>query len=173
MVRYSKHTLVSTWYHLVHPHHRSLPPSTVHNMLALINIAHTHIGGHTLSISAKPGSTTCFPTSTTSAGLQHLLVGAHVHLVWFRAASCRMWQLQRTNVFHASHVWFWRKVAPLEAGTHPHPNGKSLIRYSYGCKMYGTGLLPYFRGFTQFLQSSDEGSDKDMYIVEQMVEQLS
>ena len=71
---------------LVHPCYGSLLPSTVHNMLALVNI-HIHAGGHALSIPAKPRSATHLPTSTTSTGLQHLLVGALVHLVWFRAVS--------------------------------------------------------------------------------------
>ena len=90
--------------HLVCPQHRSLLPSTVHNVLALVNILCVHAGGCALSISAKPGSTTHFPTSTASAGLQHLLVGAHVHLVWFRAASHCMWPLPCVNVFRASHM---------------------------------------------------------------------
>ena len=52
----------------------------IHNTLALVNIIHIHTGRRALSISVKPGSATHFPTSTTSARLQHLLVGAHVHL---------------------------------------------------------------------------------------------
>ena len=79
--------------HLVRPHHGSLLPSTVHNALALVNIIHVHTDGCALSISVKPGSATDFPTSTASAGLQYLLVGAHVHLVWFRAASRHVWLL--------------------------------------------------------------------------------
>ena len=77
--------------HLVHPHHGSLLPSTVHNVSALVNIICIHIGGHTLSISAKLGSATHFPTSTASAGLPHLFVGACVHSVWFKAVSHCMW----------------------------------------------------------------------------------
>ena len=67
--------------HLVHPHCRSLLPSTVHNMLALVNIICIHTSGHALSIAVKPRSAAHFPTSTTSAGLQRLWVGARVHLV--------------------------------------------------------------------------------------------
>ena len=100
MVRYSKHVQVSM--HLVCPHHRSLLPSTVHN--ALVNIIRVHVCGRALSISAKPRSATHFPTSTTSTGLQHLLVGAHVHLVWFRTVSRHMWPLPCVNVFHASQL---------------------------------------------------------------------
>ena len=85
--------------HLVHPHCGSILPSTVHNVLALVNIIHIHAGGCALSISVKPGSAAHFPTSTTSAGLQHLLVGVHVHWVWFKAASCHVWPLPRANGF--------------------------------------------------------------------------
>ena len=90
--------------HLVCPQHRSLLPSTVHNALALVNIIHIHTGECTLSISAKPRSAALFPTGTTSTGLQHLLVGAHVHLVCFRAVSHHVWPLPHVNVFHASQL---------------------------------------------------------------------
>ena len=103
MVRPLKHTQVSTC--LVHPRCGSLLPSTVHNALALVNIVHVHASGHALSISAKPGSATYFPTSTTSTGLQHLSVGPCVHLVWLRAANCHIWPLPCINIFHASQLW--------------------------------------------------------------------
>ena len=45
------------------------------------------------------------PTSTASTGLQHLSVGACVHVVWFRAASHHVWPPPRANVFRASHVF--------------------------------------------------------------------
>ena len=102
VVRYSKHTQVLTC--LVCPRCGSLLPSTVHNVLACVNIACVHTGGCTLSISAKPGSTTYFPTSTTSAGLQCLLVGACLHLVWFRTASHHVWSLPCTNVLHELQI---------------------------------------------------------------------
>ena len=70
VVRYSKHAEVLM--HLVCPHHGSLLPSTVHNVLACVNIAHVHASGCVLSISVKPRSATYFPTSTTSTGLQCL-----------------------------------------------------------------------------------------------------
>ena len=87
-----------------HPRHRSLLPSTVHSALALVNIICINTGGCTLSISVKPGSAAHLPTSMASAGLQHLSVGACVHLVWFRAASHRVWPSPRANVFCASHM---------------------------------------------------------------------
>ena len=99
---YSKHVHVSM--HLVHPCHGSLLPSTVHNASALVNIIQVHIDGHALSISVKPGSATHVPTSTASIGLQHLSVGACVHLVWFRAASFRMWLPSCANILHASQL---------------------------------------------------------------------
>ena len=102
MVRYLKHVQVSTC--LVHPRCGSLLPSTVHNALALVNIICIYAGGHTLSISVKPGSATHFPTSTTSAGLQHFSVGAHVHLVWFRVVSHCVWPSPHANILHASHT---------------------------------------------------------------------
>ena len=92
---------------LVRPRCGSLLPSTVHNMLALdklVNIVRVHVCGCVLSISAKPGSATHFPTSTASAGLQCLSVGACVHLVWFRAASCHVWPLPCVNVFCTSQL---------------------------------------------------------------------
>ena len=52
----------------------------------------------------KPRSAAHFPTSTTSAGLQHLSICAHVHLVWFRAASRHMWPSPWTNIFHVSQL---------------------------------------------------------------------
>ena len=73
---------------LVCPHHGSLLPSTIFNVLVLVNIIHVHTGGCIPTISVKPGSAAHFLTSTTSAGLKHLLVGACVHLVWLRAANC-------------------------------------------------------------------------------------
>ena len=109
MVRCSKHAHVLT--HLVHPCHGSLLPSTVFNTLALVNIIHVHAHGRTLTISAKLGSAAHFSTSTASAGLQHLLVCAHVHLVWFRAASRYVWPLSRVNVSRTSHINGWLKVA--------------------------------------------------------------
>ena len=105
MVRYSKHVQVLT--HIVHPCHGSLLPSTVLNVLALDNIVCVHAGGHTLSISVKPGSAAHFPTSTTSTGLQHLLVGACVHLVCFRAASRHVWPLPCINIFYTSHIYVY------------------------------------------------------------------
>ena len=102
VVRYSKHMQVLM--HLVHPHHGSLLPSTVHNALALVNIIHAHTAGCALSISAKPESVTHFPTSTTSAGLQCLLVGAPMYLVWFRAVSCHVWPLPCANIFCTSDI---------------------------------------------------------------------
>ena len=86
----------------MHPHHRNLLPSTVFNMLALVNIISIHTSGCTLSISVKPRSATHFPTSTTSTGLQCLLVSACVHLAWFRAVSHHLWPLPCVNIFHAS-----------------------------------------------------------------------
>ena len=96
--------------HLVHPHCRSLLPSTVHNALALVNIICIHAGGCTLSISAKPRSATHFPTSTTCTGLQHLLVAAHVHVVWFRAMSHHVWLPPCTNIFHTSHIYLHHRT---------------------------------------------------------------
>ena len=86
--------------HLVHPCCGSLLPSTVFNALALVNIIHVHVGGCALSISVKPRSAAHFSTSTAS-----LSVGAHVHLVWFRAASHHMWLLPYINVSRASHIY--------------------------------------------------------------------
>ena len=103
MVTCSKHTQVLT--HLVHSCHGSLLPSTVFNVLALVNIILIHASRGALSISAKPGSATHFSTSIASAGLQRLLVGACVHLVMFRAVSCRMWLVPCINVSHASHMY--------------------------------------------------------------------
>ena len=89
---------------LVCPRLRSLLPSTVHNTLACVNITRIHAGGHALSISAKPRSATHFPTSTTSIGLQCLLVGACGHLVCFRAVSHCAWPSPHANVLHASQI---------------------------------------------------------------------
>ena len=99
MVRSSKHAWVLM--HLVHPCHGSLLSSTVHNALALVNIVRVHAS----SILAKPGSTTHFPTSTASAGLQCLSVGARVHLVRFRAVSHCVWLLPLVNIFRPSHMY--------------------------------------------------------------------
>ena len=90
--------------HLVHPHHRSLLPSTVLNALTLFNIIQVHAGGCALSISAKPGSAIHFSTSTSSTGLQCLSVGACMHLVWFRAVSHNVWLLLRANIFCTSQL---------------------------------------------------------------------
>ena len=90
--------------HLVHPCHGSLVPSTLFNVLALVNIIRIHTGRRALSISAKPGSAAHFSTSTTSAGLQHLSVGACVHLVSFRAVSCCMWPLPHVNISCTSQL---------------------------------------------------------------------
>ena len=113
--------------HLVRPHHTSLLPSTVHNTLACVNIAHIYASGHALSISVKPGSAAHLPTSTASIGLQHLLVAAHVHLVWFRAVSHHVWPSPCTNVLHTSHmedtceyvyqIWSFRTMCQREVCT--------------------------------------------------------
>ena len=81
-----------------------LLPSTVFNMWALVNIICIHAGWCTLSISVKPGSATHFSTSTASGGLQHLSVGAHVHLVMLRAVSHHVWLLPHVNISHASQL---------------------------------------------------------------------
>ena len=57
----------------------SLLPSTVIIVLALVNSAVSPAG--TSSISMRPGSATLLPVSTTSTGLLHLSVGAHMHRV--------------------------------------------------------------------------------------------
>ena len=58
---------------------------TSFNCTSCINLCFccTRAVHHTcLSIPDKPGSATHSSTSTASAGLQHLLVGARAHLVW-------------------------------------------------------------------------------------------
>ena len=58
---------------------------TSFNCTLCVNLCFCHVcavhHAH-LSVPEKPGSATHSTTSTTSAGLQHLLVGAWVHLVW-------------------------------------------------------------------------------------------
>ena len=74
-----KHTQAATC--LVHSHGWSLLPSTVlhlcFNFMCAVHCIH-------LSIPEKPGSAMHSSTSTTSAGLQYLSVGARVHLVWLK-----------------------------------------------------------------------------------------
>ena len=67
--------------HLVHPCDWSLLPSTVFDALTCAFAA--HVSHHMcLSTLEKPGSAAHYSTSTTSAGLLHILVGALVHFVW-------------------------------------------------------------------------------------------
>ena len=114
----------------------SLLPSTVHSMLALVNIIHIHTSGCTLSISVKPRSATHFPTSTASTGLQHLLVGAHVHLVWFRAMSHYMWPSPHTNIFHTSKLLVSLGGHQLEPCSPEHEHKFALLAaqvFKYSC----------------------------------------
>ena len=75
----SKHVQVAT--HLVCPCDCSLLPPTVFDVLT--RAFAMHVSHHTrLSIPEKPGSAAHASTSTASAGLLCLLVGALVHFVW-------------------------------------------------------------------------------------------
>ena len=60
-------------------------------------VCHTH-----LSIPEKPGSATHSSTSNTSAGLQHLSVGARVHLVWLdlQVIVCDCHYAPTSSVYH-------------------------------------------------------------------------
>ena len=75
----------------------SLLPSTVIIVLALINSAMSPVG--TLSISTRPRSAALLPVSTTSTGLLHLLVGAHVHCVRSNTEKYHMWPLPYAHHF--------------------------------------------------------------------------
>ena len=100
MVRCLKHVQVLTC--LVHACCGSLLPSTVSNMFALVT--HIHIGGCALVSQRSPG---VLPTSLPVHLLQdcqHLSVGAHVHLVRFRAVSHHVWLLPCINILHTSHI---------------------------------------------------------------------
>ena len=84
---HSKHVWVGTC--LVRPCDWSLLPSTIFDVLTCAFA--TCVSRYArLSILEKPGSATHTSTSTTSAGLLCLLVGALVHLVWqeLRADAC-------------------------------------------------------------------------------------
>ena len=52
-----------------------------------------------LSISARPGSAALLPVSTTSTGLLHLSVGAHVHRVRSDTEKYHVWPLLRAHHF--------------------------------------------------------------------------
>ena len=71
----------------------SLLPSTVIIVLALVNSAVSPVG--TSSISMRPRSAALLPVSTTSTGLPHISVGAHVHLVRSATGKRRVWPLPR------------------------------------------------------------------------------
>ena len=75
----------------------SLLPSTVIIVLALVDSAVSPAG--TSSISTKPGSTALLPVSTSSTGLLHLLVGAHVHRVRSDTEKYCVWPLPRAHHF--------------------------------------------------------------------------
>ena len=75
----------------------SLLPSTVIIVLALVNSAVSPVG--TSSISMRPGSATLLPVSTTSTGLLHLSVGAHVHCVRSDTEKYHVWLLPCTHHF--------------------------------------------------------------------------
>ena len=86
---------------LVHPHHGSLLPSNVSNVFALVNSACIHICGCTLISQKSLGMLHTSLPVPLPQDCQCLSVGAHVHLVRFRAASCHMWPLPCINIFNA------------------------------------------------------------------------
>ena len=90
--------------HLVHPCHGSLLPSTVSNTFALVNSILIHISGHALVSQKSLGVPHTSLPVLLLQDCQHLLVGAHVHLVRFRAVSHHVWSLSGVNIFHASQL---------------------------------------------------------------------
>ena len=75
----------------------SLLPSTVIIVLALVNSAVSPVG--TSSISTRPGSAALLPVSTTSTGLLHLSVGAHVHCGRSDTEKYHVWPLPCAHHF--------------------------------------------------------------------------
>ena len=75
----------------------SLLPSTVIIVLALVNSTMSPVG--TSSISMRPRSVALLPVSTTSTGLLHLSVGAHVHCVRSDTEKYHMWPPLCTHHF--------------------------------------------------------------------------
>ena len=90
-----------------------LLPLTVIIVLALVNSAMSSVG--TLSISTKSRSATLPPASTASAGLLHLLVGAHVHHVRSDTGKRRMWPQPCAHNFQCVTILGVPGWAPTEA----------------------------------------------------------
>ena len=81
---------------LVCPHHGSLLPSTVLNMLVLVNIIHIHMHGCIPTISAKP------PTSLLVLPLQDCSTYWLVPVcTWF---GYELQIILRDIIFHTSHI---------------------------------------------------------------------
>ena len=91
----------------------SLLPSTVIIVLALVNSTMFPVG--TSSISTRSRSGTLLPVSTTSTGLLHLSVGAHVHCGRSNTEKYRVWPLPHTHHFQCMTILGIPGWAPMEA----------------------------------------------------------
>ena len=89
---------------LVHPHCRSLLPSTVPNVFALVNNVHIHASGHALVSQRSPGVPHTSLPVLLPQDCQCLLVGVCVHLIRFRAVSHHVWPLPHINIIHTSQL---------------------------------------------------------------------